>query len=279
MTFLNGEIDRLVFLLYAALIFVPLERLLPRVRRQTWLRRNLALDLCYMIFGAMITVFLSMLFVLGVVTALGSLVPNVATEFVQAQPLWFQCVLLIILADFYYYWAHRLFHSVPVLWKFHAVHHSIEDLDWVAAHRTHPVDTAVTNSGALIIAVLLGFDAVAVVIFSLQFAWHSLLKHSNLKVSWGPLRWLYLTPTYHHWHHANSRDAYDKNFAGQFPLWDVLFGTAIMKEKEAPEAYGVDDPVPLRFLGSLIYPFRPALKAESEDKGLKPQGFNQVSAE
>lgn len=128
-------------------------------------------------------------------------------------------------------------------------------MDWIAAHRTHPIDTAITNSGAIILAILFDFGAAAVLIFSAQFSWHSLLKHSNIKVSWGPFRWLYLTPTFHHWHHANVAEAYDKNFTGQLPVWDLLFGTAIMEEKTSPPKYGVDDPVPTTFLASLAYPF------------------------
>lgn len=187
--------------------------------------------------------------------------------------------MLIILADLYYYWAHRLFHTVPALWKFHAVHHSIEDMDWIAAHRTHPIDTAITNSGALILAILLEFSAAAFLIFSLQFSWHSLLKHSNIKVGWGPLRWFYLTPAYHHWHHANMKAAYDKNFSGQLPLWDLLFGTAIMKETESPEKYGVDDPVPLRFVGSLLYPFRSGQNETAHDQDRTEPQLSRATAE
>jgi sterol desaturase/sphingolipid hydroxylase (fatty acid hydroxylase superfamily) len=151
-----------------------------------------------------------------------------------------------------------------LLWKFHAVHHSIEDMDWIAAHRTHPIDTAITNSGAIIIALLFDFGALAVLIFSVQFSWHSLLKHSNVSIGWGPLRWLYLTPSFHHWHHANVAEAYDKNFAGQLPLWDLMFGTAIMKQDEGPNKYGVDDPVPKTFLGSMLYPFQRQVSGQDQ---------------
>ncbi|OYW48851.1 MAG: hypothetical protein B7X96_03120 [Novosphingobium sp. 17-62-8] len=173
-------------------------------------------------------------------------------------------------------WAHRLFHTVPALWKFHAVHHSIEEMDWVAAHRTHPVDTGITNSGFAIVALLFDVNATAYAIFSLQFAFHSLLKHSNVAVGWGWLRWLYVTPTFHHWHHANVAHAHDKNFAAQFPLWDRLFGTALMTESQGPARYGVDDPVPMTFLGSLIFPFwsgraRIAAGAVSGDPEHRPE--------
>lgn len=256
MTFLESYADRVLLLLWASVVFIPLERLVPRTRHQTLRRADLKLDLAYTFVGVIPIMFASAIFVTGVVAALSNLVPDPARAFVQSQPLWAQVVALMVLGDLYYYWVHRLFHRVPFLWRFHAVHHSIEHMDWIAAHRTHPLDTAITNSGVVILAILLDFQVAAFAIFSTQFAIHSLLKHSNVRTGWGPLRWLYLTPTFHHWHHANSEDAYDKNFAGQFPVWDLLFGTAIMREDHGPEKYGTNDPVPRTFAGSLLYPFR-----------------------
>ena len=264
MNFLDNYLDKLIFLISAALVFIPLERVFPRVRRQGWLRNNLKLDVMYMLLGAVAIMLLSAIFITVAVVLLGPLVPESARSFVRSQNFAVQALMLIVAGDLYYYWAHRLFHTFPVLWKFHAIHHSIEDMDWIAAHRTHPVDTAITNSGAFIIALLFDFGALAILIFGVQFSWHSLLKHSNVSVSWGPLRWLYLTPTFHHWHHANVEEAYDKNFAGQLPVWDLVFGTAIMKQDEGPDRYGVNDPVPKSFLGSLAYPFRPRQTGREE---------------
>lgn len=255
MNFLDNYADHLLFLLSAAIIFLPLEHILPRIKREKFIRESLGLDLLYMLLGVLMIMALSGLYISLVVSVFGNLIPETAQEFVRSQPLWARVILLIIAADFYYYWAHRLFHTIPVLWKFHSIHHSIKHMDWIAAYRTHPIDTAITNSGAIILAILFDFDVAALLIFSAQFSWHSLLKHSNIKVGWGPLRWLYLTPTFHHWHHANVVEAHDRNFSGQLPIWDLLFGTAIMEEKTSPSEYGVDDPVPTTFLGSLIYPF------------------------
>jgi sterol desaturase/sphingolipid hydroxylase (fatty acid hydroxylase superfamily) len=255
MTFLENYADRVLFIISAALIFMPLERLFPRFKVQLNARRDMKLDLLYMFVAVILLMALSMIFIVSVVSGLGWMVPEAAKTFVSSQPIWIQVALLIIFGDFYYYWVHRLFHTVPLLWKFHSIHHSIEHMDWIAASRTHPIDTALTNSGVIIIAILFEFSGLAVLIFGIQFSWHSWLKHSNVMVGWGPLRWLLLTPTFHHWHHANVKEAYDKNFSGQLPLWDILFGTAIMNEKNGPDKYGVDDPVPVTFIRSLIYPF------------------------
>jgi sterol desaturase/sphingolipid hydroxylase (fatty acid hydroxylase superfamily) len=257
MTFLQNYANHLVFIFSAALLFIPLELLLPRLKEQKLLRSGLKLDVTFMLLGVVGTMLAATVFVTIMVGLLVNIVPEAAKSFVGAQPIWSQVILLIVVGDLYYYWAHRLFHTVPALWKFHAVHHSIEEMGWVAAHRTHPIDTAITNSGLAIIVVLFDFNVTAYAIFSTQFAWHSLLKHSNVAVGWGFLRWIYVTPRFHHWHHANVAEAHDKNFAAQFPLWDVLFGTALMTGDRDPPKYGVDDPVPDNFLGALAYPLKP----------------------
>lgn len=269
MNFLESYADRVIFVLCAAMIFVPLEHLLPRLKQQRLLRADLKLDLAYMLLGVIATMAVATLFVTIVVSALANHIPEAARSLVSAQPIWLQVVMLIVFGDLYYYWAHRLFHTVPILWKFHAVHHSIEHMDWIAANRTHPVDTGITNSGFIILAILFDFSAAAYIIFSFQFSCHSLLKHSNIGVGWGPLRWLYVTPTFHHWHHANVQEAYDKNFSAQFPVWDILFGTAVMTENHGPPKYGVDDPVPRTFLGSLLYPLRPKKAAKALPESIK----------
>lgn len=281
MTFLENYADRLVFFLSMALVFIPLERLLPRNRKQRIRRPNLKMDLAYMLLGGIATTVLATFVITIVVALFAGVVPEAVRNLVSAQPLWLQMILILIAGDFWYYWMHRLFHTVPTLWKYHAVHHSIEEMDWIAAHRTHPLDTAITNSGFMIVVLLFDFSLAAYAIFAFQFSCHSLLKHSNVKVGWGIMRWLYVTPTFHHWHHANEKDAYDKNFAAQFPGWDILFGTALMGRADGPRKYGVDDPVPSSFLGSLIYPFRaiqPAAHHSREEIGSASQSIDTGAA-
>lgn len=270
MNSLENYADHLLFILSAALIFVPLEHIRPRIRREKLIRESLGLDMLYMLLGGLMIMAIAGLYISLVVAILQNHIPETVKELVRSQPLWARVIALIVAADFYYYWSHRIFHTVPTLWRFHSIHHSIKQMDWIAAHRTHPVDTAITNSGAIILTFLFDFGTGALAIFSVQFAWHSLLKHSNVKIGWGPLRWLYLTPAFHHWHHANIVEAHDKNFSGQLPIWDLLFRTAIMEEKAIPAKYGVDDPVPTRFLASLIYPFM-RQKISSEDGTRTPR--------
>ena len=88
------------------------------------------------------------------------------------------------------------------------------------------------------------------------YGWQSVLIHSNVRINFGPLRWLLASPEFHHWHHSRDREARDKNFAGQLPLLDLLFGTSYMPPGRMPSKYGLDQPVPATYPAQLLYPFR-----------------------
>lgn len=242
-------------LLLCFLIFTPLEYILPIHEKARKLRTGVVTDLLhFFVSGLPIRFGLTLVIVLA--THAGSaLVPAVIPSAIQSTPLWLQVIAGTILADLGMYIAHRAMHSVPVLWHFHAVHHSSEELDWLAAYRVHPVDQVLVKGASLVPLFALGFSGAAIAIAALIYHWQSLLIHSNIRLPLGPLRWLVVGPEFHHWHHANQREAYDKNFAGQMPLWDMVFGTLHLPGR-MPERYGVDDPVPASYLKQLTYPFR-----------------------
>lgn len=242
-------------LLLSLLVFVPLEHLLPIHEKARKLRKGVATDLLhYFVSGLFIRFGLTLVTVLAA-KAGAALVPEALSAAIHAAPLWLQVLAATILADLGMYVAHRTMHSVPWLWQFHAVHHSSEELDWLAAYRVHPVDQVFVKGASLLPLFVLGFSGAAIAIAAIIYHWQSLLIHSNIRVPLGPLRWLVVGPEFHHWHHANQREAYDKNFAGQMPLWDMVFGTLHLPGR-MPERYGVDDPVPLSYLEQLTYPFR-----------------------
>jgi sterol desaturase/sphingolipid hydroxylase (fatty acid hydroxylase superfamily) len=81
-------------------------------------------------------------------------------------------------------------------------------------------------------------------------------SHANVRVRFGPLRWVVGGPEFHHWHHAAQPSAYNRNFAAQVPLIDLVFGTLYMPKGQTPDRYGVDEQVPGSYLGQLLYPLR-----------------------
>ena len=223
-------------ILLVALVFVPLERILALHPRQKVLRRHWANDLVYLFFNSILIRIGQVLVIGGVMAGVRLAVPDAVTAAVRAQPIWLQTPEVIVIADVGFYLAHRAFHAVPALWRFHAVHHSIEEMDWLAAHRIHPVDQILTRSVSLLPVLALGFSNTAVVIFAVSSQWQSLLIHSNTRIRFGPLKWVLSSPQFHHWHHANEREAFDKNFAAQLPFIDALGGTLFLPDR-MPAAY------------------------------------------
>lgn len=252
---LSGFLD-LKGALLVALIFIPLERLLPRRREQSLLRRFWTVDTFYLLLNR-IPIGIGFMGLIAMSVAAGqALLPAAFRGAVAAQPFWLQVIEMIVVADLVFYAIHRLFHAVPFLWRFHAVHHSIEDLDWLAAHRVHPVDQILTKGLSLVPCFMLGFSGAAIGLSLLLYKWHALLLHSNVRVDFGPLGWVVASPAFHHWHHADEAGAWDRNFAGQLPIWDLLFGTANMPTGRMPARYGIGETLPGSYVQQMLYPFR-----------------------
>jgi sterol desaturase/sphingolipid hydroxylase (fatty acid hydroxylase superfamily) len=250
---------RLFFL--TLLVFVPLERVFA-ARAQPVLRRLWAHDIVYVfVNGLVIRLGLLALFML-VFAASPLLVPADLRDAIEAQPLWLQCVEVLLIADLIFYLFHRLFHAVPALWRIHAIHHSIEEMDWLAAHRIHPVDQIFTKGASLVPCFALGFSDMAIVVYALVYHWHTCLLHANLRLGFGPLRWLFTSPVFHHWHHCTDDEAWDRNFGTQLALWDFLFGTAYLPKGRTAERFGIGEVVPETYLTQLAHPFRRREKAD-----------------
>jgi sterol desaturase/sphingolipid hydroxylase (fatty acid hydroxylase superfamily) len=242
--------------LIACLIFIPLERLLAMHAHQSIFRRGWWNDVIYLFVNGWLIKLGIFITVSGAMVVSVWLIPPPMRAAVAGQPYWLQIVEVILIADLGFYFAHRMFHAIPLLWRFHQVHHSIEELDWLAAARVHPVDQIATKGISLLPVFALGFSEAAIAAFALLYQWQSILLHSNISVGFGPLRWLIASPDFHHWHHSKEVAARDKNFAGQLSLLDVLFGTAHMPRGQVPSQYGIDERLPPTYVTQLLHPFR-----------------------
>lgn len=249
----------------AAIIFMPFERVLPRNRSQLTFRKFWSMDAIYAVFGGLL-IFLGFLpFITLAVAVFGPLVPSGVRSIFASQHIAVQVFAILIIGDLWYYFMHRMFHRIPRLWRLHAIHHSVEEMDWLVVHRVHPIDQILTSGAGRILPIILGFSAQAFAIAGFLIGWHALLKHSNVKLNFGILSKIIVSPNFHHWHHANQEEAYDKNFAGVFPIIDVIFGTALIREEETPDTYGIDADVPETFSQQLISPFLPDTKPYEAD--------------
>jgi sterol desaturase/sphingolipid hydroxylase (fatty acid hydroxylase superfamily) len=238
-----------------AVIFVPAERML-KLNPHKVLRRQWRTDVThYFVSSAFITLMLAGLTWLALALSLNHLVPDGVHAVVRAQPQWAQLVEAVLLSDLFGYMAHRASHAWPLLWRFHSVHHSIEQMDWLASARFHPVDTVVTHGTALLPVAALGIRN-GLGAYALVTGLLSIAVHANVTVRLGVLSWLIANPEFHHWHHANEPEAMNRNFTAALPLIDLIMGTAYLPKGRRPGRYGIDAPVAESYLGQLLHPLR-----------------------
>ncbi len=147
---------------------------------------------------------------------------------------------------------------MPLLWRFHEIHHSAETMDWIAGARLHLVDVAVTRGLTYVPIYVLGFDQSALVAYVVFVSVQATFIHANVRFEFGRLAWVVATPRFHHWHHGIEPEAVDKNFAIHLPLLDWLFGTFHLPAGRWPAGYGVhgERPVPEGFARQFAHPFR-----------------------
>jgi sterol desaturase/sphingolipid hydroxylase (fatty acid hydroxylase superfamily) len=144
----------------------------------------------------------------------------------QGVGRWGSAVVLMLAEDFIFYWVHRAQHRFPLLWAMHSFHHSDDDLNATAAYRHYWLDKPFF---ALVAYVPLGLvfqisPGIAAA-YGMLFAFFALFPHMNLRLELGPLTRIITGPQIHRLHHSIYPHHFDTNFAGAFPLWDLLFGT------------------------------------------------------
>ena len=192
--------------------------------------------------------------------AVHRLVPFRVYTLAAGAPFWVKACAGLVLGDIAYYWAHRWMHTVPLLWRFHAIHHSAPEIDFMVNTRMHPVDMVLSRFSGLIPLYIFGLTgpvdpdagvlAFGVIIIGKLWGF---FVHANLRGSFRMLGYVLTTPAFHHWHHALTPA--DRNFASMLPWLDRLFGTYYLPKDVFPERYGTLDLVSDKFSGQLISPF------------------------
>jgi sterol desaturase/sphingolipid hydroxylase (fatty acid hydroxylase superfamily) len=229
-----------------------------------WRRRELVTDIVYWFFVPLFgRVFRIGLLVLGAGVVFGIHDADGLIAFYDnghgplAQlPLWAQALLFLVASDFMLYWLHRLFHSGD-FWKYHAVHHSAVELDWISAARFHPFNLLLGTIGVDVILLMAGIASNVMLWVGPFNTFHSAFVHANLNWTLGPFKYVLASPVFHRWHHTALEEGGNTNFAGSFPVWDVLFGTFRMPQDRLPDGYGKDEiAMPEGIVGQLAFPFR-----------------------
>ena len=255
----------LIWLVVLTLVFVPLERLFVlHPRKQRW--KAVPADLAFYFLNSLLPALLLAIPLAAMAAAARQFTPAPYAHAVAALPLWAKIAAGIVVGEIGAYWAHRWSHETPLLWRFHAVHHAPEHVDWLVNTRAHPIDMVFTRLCSLAPLYALGLAQptggqvamVPVYITLIGTVW-AFFIHANVRWRFGPLEQLVATPAFHHWHHTNDEHR-DHNYAALLPVVDRLFGTFHLP-RHWPPAYGVDDPPPAGFTDQLLHPFAPRRRA------------------
>ncbi|MGB8353013.1 MAG: sterol desaturase family protein [Chthoniobacteraceae bacterium] len=262
LSFLVGAGHLAVWLVLLIAIFVPLEQLCALHPVKIW-RKQIGVDLAWYFVNSLLPAAIISVPLALLARALHGIDPGGFYSTMAALPLWLKLLLMLVVNDIGAYWGHRILHIYPALWRFHAIHHSAEHLDWLVNTRAHPFDMVFVRLSGLAPVYLLGLaqttgrhiDPAVAIITIFGTVW-TFFIHANIRVRLGPLEWLISSPAFHHWHHTNDEHR-DRNFAFVFPLIDRMFGTAWLP-KHWPTAYGIDEKVPATLAGQFLDPLEPA---------------------
>jgi sterol desaturase/sphingolipid hydroxylase (fatty acid hydroxylase superfamily) len=247
-----------ISLFFSALIFIPIEKMMA-VRPLSPLRREWRTDLAYFFVSHVLVQFVLIAVTASTTTIDAFVAWPKLKDAIQSLPLWVQFLLAVFFADLAQALLHRAYHSIPWLWRFHAVHHSSRNMDWLAGSRVHMVEILLTRSSVLLPLVVLGFAAPAVNGYVILVGLQAVLAHANLRINFGWLEYVLVTPRYHHWHHARDAAYVDVNYAIHLPLVDMLMGTFKRPPSGVwPDEYGVMklETVPRGFWPQTWMPFR-----------------------
>lgn len=255
-----------LWLAILTLVFVPLERLFA-LHPQPILRAEIGTDLGYYFLNGLVPAMLMSVPLGFVAWSVHRVIPHGFLAASAAAPLWFRLVAGLVVGDIGYYWAHRGLHALPWLWRFHAVHHSAQGIDFLVNTRAHPVDMVFGRMCGVVPLYLLGLagptavgggiaaggSLIPVIVLLGGVAWGFFI-HANVRWRCGPLEWVLSTPHFHHWHHTIDAPL-SRNYAAMLPALDRLFGTLHLPKGQWPARYGIAEPMPHSLGQQLIEPF------------------------
>ena len=154
---------------------------------------------------------------------------SVGLLFLLQLPVWLKLILGVVLFDFVTYWFHRIAHKVPLLWRFHRVHHSDTTMDASTNFRGHPIELMLWfGTSNIIAAAIFGLDLLSLGLYFLVATPFFFLEHANLRFpAWIDKTFglVFTTPNLHKIHHEQDQFYTDSNFSDIFILWDRFFGT------------------------------------------------------
>jgi len=153
-------------------------------------------------------------------------------------PFWLEILIAVIVLDLLIYIQHVASHHIPVLWALHKVHHADRDIDVTTGARFHPVEIILSMAYKMLMVIILGAPALAVIIFEIVLNACAMFNHSNVRLPLGfdrQLRRFIVTPDMHRVHHSVIMRETNSNFGFSLSVWDRLFRTYIAQPEKGHE--------------------------------------------
>ncbi|MBT8451982.1 MAG: sterol desaturase family protein [Deltaproteobacteria bacterium] len=177
----------------------------------------------------------------------------------RSWPLLAQLLLALVIAELGTYWIHRVMHEHPLLWRFHAAHHSAPRLYWLNAGRFHPLDLFAQQFLGATPLVLLGADMRVIALHTLFTAVHGMFQHANVDIKLGPLNWFFSMAELHRWHHSKHLAEANTNYGANLIFWDIVFRSRFLpRDRQPPTEIGIESlpNFPGGYWAQLLSPFR-----------------------
>lgn len=251
-----------------SLLVWGMEIIFPWRKNQSIIRKDFWLDAFYMyfnffVFSIVISGFYKLInvFFLGINIEVTSL----AIFNLEVFPVWLQLLLFFIVLDFVQWFTHVLLHKFSFLWEFHKIHHSVKEMGFAAHLRYHWMENILYKPLKTIGVMLLGgFEPEQAFIVHFFAITIGHLNHSNVKITWGPLKYIFNNPVMHLYHHAYTipKDKFGVNFGISLSLWDYIFKTNYIPEESGTISLGFkgDQEVPTNFISQLFFGFKKTKK-------------------
>lgn len=181
---------------------------------------------------------------------------NISDFWPHNYPIWIQILIMILSGDFLRYWLHRAAHTWPLLWRFHAVHHSVHKLYWLNLGRFHPLDRTLQLFCDTFPFILFSISQEVLALYLLIYSIKGFFQHCNVDVKLGWFNYIISGPELHRWHHSTNIHESNNNYGNHIIIWDILFGTYFLpKGKKVSELGLLNRNYPMSFLKQIQAPF------------------------
>nr|WP_321414988.1 sterol desaturase family protein [uncultured Allomuricauda sp.] len=248
-----------------SLLVWALEIFFPWRKEQSIFRKDFWLDIFYMFFNF----FVFAIIINGVYKLLTVLFADIgispkslAVVDIAHWPQWVQLLVFFVVLDFVQWFTHILLHRVPAFWEFHKVHHSVKEMGFAAHMRFHWMENILYKPlKTLGLMVLGGFEPEQAYIVHFAAIAIGHFNHSNIKITYGPLKYILNNPVMHLYHHAYNLPEgrrHGMNYGISLSLWDYIFNTHYIPESSGNIELGFpgDENLPKGFWGQSASGFR-----------------------